>query len=106
MCHPIVQTEAPHGIHLVFHECNEWRDHNGCSIFDQSRKLIAKRFTSTGGHEHKSVIAFKDIGNDLLLIALKTVKAEVFLEVFVQYLANILHYLPHEKTGKTKDNII
>ena len=36
---------------------NEGRDNQSSAWFDQSRKAVAKRFASTGRHQHKDILS-------------------------------------------------
>ena len=49
-------TEVADHIHLVFHQGDQGRDHDGGPRFHQSRQLVAQRFATPRGHQHKSVV--------------------------------------------------
>ncbi len=46
------------GYRQVLHT-NEGRDDQGKAWFDQSWKAVAKRFASTGRHQHKDIVSWR-----------------------------------------------
>ena len=77
--------EAPDGIHLVLHEGNQGRNHDGRSFHDQGRQLVAERLAPAGGHEDKGVVSFREMADDGFLVSLKGVVTEESLQLFMQY---------------------
>ena len=107
MRHPVVQAETAHGIHLVFHQCNQGGYYNGRTLLDKGRQLVAEGLTTPGGHQDKCVTAGQDIsmnrfnaametgqdiGYNFFLVSLKSVKTKILLQIRVKYLSNILHH--------------
>ena len=59
------------GAHLIVHECNEGRDHNGDAqasiLTSNGGNLVAQAFAAASGHENQRVLAASDVFNDVLL---------------------------------------
>ena len=67
------------GIHLVFHQRDERRNHNSQSIAQQRRQLKAKRFPAARRHQRKHIAPGKCIAYDFLLQWPKFVVAKMLL---------------------------
>ena len=81
---PLMLTEVCDNIHLVFHQGDERRDHDGCSFHQQRWQLIAQRLTTTCRHEHERIIAIQQVLDNLLLVSLELVETKVFLQGLCQ----------------------
>ena len=77
--HAIVVARLAHGIHLIFHQGDEWRNHDGHSFHQKRWELVAQRFAASGGHQDKHVLAIKQGADDGLLVVFEGLKTEVFL---------------------------
>jgi hypothetical protein len=64
------------GIHLVFHQGDEGRYDQRDPGEDQGRKLIAERFSPSGGHNHQGIFSGEDGFEDLFLTGAKIAKPE------------------------------
>ena len=64
-------------IHLVLHQRNQRRHHQGHPRQAHRGQLVAQRLASPRGHQHQSVLSRQDVGNYLLLKGQKTVVAKV-----------------------------
>ena len=69
---------APHGIHLVFHQGDQRGDDDGRAGHQQSRQLVRQGFSSSGRHDDKSVVTGHQALDNLLLLTFEGVKTEVF----------------------------
>ncbi len=74
--HPVLDQRG----HLVLHQRDERRDHDGGAGAQQGRDLIAQRFAAAGGHQHQRVSAARHVLDDGLLGATKALKAKDFLQ--------------------------
>jgi hypothetical protein len=72
------------GAHLVVHERNERRDHQGRAVAGALARngghLVAQAFAPASGHEHQGVAAAKYVLDDLGLRAAKGIKAKDFAQ--------------------------
>lgn len=80
-------------IDLIFHQRDERRDDNSRSFHHQGWQLVAKRLTTAGRHKHKGVIAVQNILNDLFLVALELIEAEILLQTVVDFFAIAHNYI-------------
>ena len=78
--HPLLFAHAIDHIYLVFHECYQRRDHDGCALHDERGQLVAQRLATAGRHEHKGIVASKHILDDGLLVAFELIEAEILLQ--------------------------
>ena len=76
--------EGAHGVHLVFHECDQGRDDDGHAVHDHGRQLIAERFAAARGHQHERVVPGQHVPDHRLLIAFERGKTEMLLQFLVQ----------------------
>ena len=67
-------------VHLIFHQRDERRYHDGQPIAQQCRQLKTERLPAAGGHEHKHITPRERIVDDLLLQWPKLVVAEMSFE--------------------------
>ena len=79
MRHALLSRSIAHRIHLVFHQCNQRRNHDGGTVAYHGGQLVAKRLAATRRHNHKRIMPLQDTVNDSLLVALEIVKAENLL---------------------------
>ena len=68
------------GVHLIFHEGNERRNHNRKALAYQSRQLKTKRFAAARWHQHKHITPGQGIADDLTLQQSELIMAEMFFE--------------------------
>ena len=54
-------------IHLIFHQGDERRNHQGHAIEQERRQLVAQRFAAAGGHHHQGVFPLQNRLDDGLL---------------------------------------
>jgi len=80
MCDGVPLVVAADGIHLVFHQSDERRNHNGCSFHHQRRQLIAHGLTASCGHDDKCIISVQDALHHLLLLAFEFIESKKVLE--------------------------
>ena len=57
--------------HLVVHQRDQRRDHDGEPVEAQGRHLVAERLAAAGRHQHEPVAAGEDVADHLLLQAAK-----------------------------------
>ena len=69
-------TEFVQVINLVFHECDQRRNHKRDAFPRQRRQLIAQRLSASGRHDAKNVLAGHDKVDDLSLRGPEVVEAE------------------------------
>ena len=74
---PVVQ-----GIDLILHQRDQRADNDGHAVHHHGRKLVAKRFSPTGGHDNERVLTRENGRNDLLLPVKEGTEAEVTLQRF------------------------
>jgi len=67
-------------IHLVFHEGDERRNHDGQPVLREGRELEAKRFTAPGRQQRKDILARQRILDDFFLQRAERSKTEVLLQ--------------------------
>ena len=68
------------GRHLVAHEGDERRDHEGQALAGERRQLVAERLACTGGHDGENVLAGEHGAHDLLLSFAEGGEAEHVVE--------------------------
>jgi hypothetical protein len=68
------------GIHLVFHQCNQRRDHQTTAFRGHSRKLVAERFASACWHDNKRVLPSQDLFDNRFLTLAKAGVTKAFFE--------------------------
>jgi hypothetical protein len=54
-------------IHLILHESNEGRHHNGCAFELDGGKLVTQGLSRTGGHDGNHIAAGKNLFDQLAL---------------------------------------
>ena len=59
---------GPQAVDLIFHQGDERRNHDGESVKDQRRNLVAQRFTTAGRHQRKRIFLFKHRINNAFLL--------------------------------------
>ena len=70
------------GVDLVFHQGDEWGDHESKAVEGQGGQLVTEGLAAAGGQEDKAVSAGHDGGDDLFLAGQEGVVPEVgFQEV-------------------------
>ena len=79
MCHIIIGTHHAYSVNLILHQCYQRGYHNGRTLHEQSRQLIAQRLASSCGHQHKSILTLKHIPNDCFLVPFERIKTEIVL---------------------------
>ena len=84
MCQIIFFGIVLNSIDLVFHQSDERGNHNCSALHQQCRQLVAHRLTAACWHQHKSVIAIKQVLDDSLLVALESIEAKVILQRLLQ----------------------
>ena len=62
--------------HLVAHQRDQRRDHDGEPVAQQRRKLVAERFAAAGRHDRQHVAAVQNGGDDLGLAWPEGLEAE------------------------------
>ena len=67
-------------LHLVFHQRDEWCDHNTHPFEHQRRHLKTDALTTSRGHQPQGVATLTNALNNLTLDATKRVIAPVFLQ--------------------------
>ena len=70
---------GPETVHLVFHQGDEGRDHQGEPLEAQGRELVAQRLAAAGGHQHQGVALGEHFGDDLFLEGQEPVETEICL---------------------------
>ena len=75
---------GPQGVHLVLHQGDEGRDHQGQPARCQRRQLVAQRLAAAGGHYDQAVAAGQGVGDDGFLPGPEGVVAEMPLEEGVE----------------------
>ena len=100
MCDAVIVRQLTDGIHLVFHQSNQRRDHYGRAFANQRRQLIAERLAAASRHEDKGVLPIKQVTDDGFLVSLEGIEAEVMLQVFCQVNFGHLGGLKNEATYK------
>ena len=76
--------ESPDHIHLIFHQSDQRRDHNGCPRHHQSGQLEAQRLASARRHQDKRVLALQEIPYDSLLFPFEGIETEEFFQLGFQ----------------------
>src|SRR2546426_1898891 len=84
-----------HAGHLILHECDERRNHQGQPGQESSRQLIAERLTLPGRHDRHRIAPSQHSANDFLLAKPKLCKPELFAELSSQ----IIHGEVNQKEG-------
>ena len=74
---PFLFADAIHHVYLILHQRYERRNDYGSAFHDERRQLITQALPSAGRHQHKRVVASKQVLDDGLLVAFERVKAEV-----------------------------
>jgi hypothetical protein len=60
-------TTLSETIHLILHESNERRHHNGCAFESDGGELVAQGLSRTGGHDGNHIAAGKNLFDQLAL---------------------------------------
>ena len=84
MGHTLLARSIADGIHLVFHQRDEGRNHDGSTLANHSRELIAERFTAASGHDDKSILTIQNRLDDSFLVAFETIETKYFLQLCMQ----------------------
>jgi hypothetical protein len=71
-------------IDLIFHQRDEWADHNRHAWHEHRRKLEAERFSRARWHKREDVVLRHHSLNDLALKRTKRVESEIFFECVEQ----------------------
>ena len=66
--------------HLVLHQADQRRHHDGDARQKQRRHLIADGFARTGGHHRQYILPGKQAADDLLLPGAEAVVAKNFFQ--------------------------
>ncbi len=85
--------------HLVLHERNERRHHDGRAGEHERRHLVAHRLAAARGHEHQRVPAAGHVRHDLRLRAAEGVVAENVFEHALGACGQVGHLQEREKRG-------
>src|SRR5215475_11925300 len=67
-------------VHLIFHERDERRNHNGQAFAYQSRQLKTEGLATAGWHQHKHIAPGERIADDLTLQRPESVVPEMLFE--------------------------
>ena len=62
--------------HLIAHQRDQRRHHDGQAVAEKRRKLVAQRLAAAGRHDRQHVAALEDGGNDLGLAGPERLEAE------------------------------
>ena len=81
-----------HGPHLVLHQGDQGRDHQGDPIPGQGRNLVAQGFSRPGGHDPQGVPAFQDGPDQRLLPAPEGVVAEDVFQNLLWFHGCLLYF--------------
>ena len=82
--HAVVLRGLTDGVHLILHQGDERRDHDGRALHHKRRQLVAQTLAAARRHQHESVVAGEQVVDDGLLIAFEGVKAEVLPQCLVK----------------------
>ena len=82
MSYGILFAEATHGIDLILHQGDQWRDDHGRPLHQKGWELIAETLPSASRHEDKGIMTCEDTLDDLPLVPLELVEAKVLLKGF------------------------
>ena len=88
-------TQLAHGVDLILHERNQWRNHNAATGSRQSRDLIAQRFAAAGGHQHQGITATGNLINDIGLLTTEFTVAKHVSQLLQSLLAHGSPLLVH-----------
>jgi hypothetical protein len=69
-------AELPERRHLVLHQRDQRRHHDGDARPAQGRDLVAQRLAATGRHQHQRVTAGDQVADDLRLLAAEAIEPE------------------------------
>ena len=82
--------------HLIAHQRDQRRHHDGEPVAQQRRQLVAQRLAAAGRHDREHVAAVEDGGDDLGLAGPKGLEAESRAKLPVCTLAEIMAVrVPH-----------
>ena len=84
MGNTILFAQVAHGINLILHKGNKWRNNNGCSVHYKGGELVAEGLAAACGHKHKCVVASQQIADNSLLVSLECIKTKMDLKYFLQ----------------------
>ena len=73
-------STAPKLRHLVMHQRDEGRDHDGEALTQEGRQLIAQRLAAAGRHDGEHVLAVQHGAHDLFLAGPEGAEAEDGME--------------------------
>ena len=82
--HAVAARSIAHRVHLVLHQCNQGRDHDGRPFRNHRRKLVAEALAATRGHDDEGVEPVEQTAYDSLLVALEVVESEYFFQAGMQ----------------------
>ena len=88
MRHPVLLAQAVYHVDLVLHQRYQRRDDYRGAVHYQRRQLIAQRLSASRRHQNERVVACEKVAYYRFLIALESVKAEIFLQRF-----NKVHFI-------------
>jgi len=77
MGHIVIAAIAPYEVHLVLHEGDKGRNHNGAALTDHGGKLVTEAFTTSGRLDDKRIFAIKHIVDDGFLVSPEGIKAKI-----------------------------
>ena len=89
-------------VHLIFHERDERRDHNGHTVHYQGRQLIAQRLASARRHQHKCIAPRKQIADYSLLVTLECIETEILFQFCREIYSFATHICLCFHVNKTK----
>ena len=72
-----LDTVSTKRFHLILHQTDQGRYHNGSPWHREGRNLIANAFPATCRHQHQSVLSAHDVSDDFFLIWTERIIAEI-----------------------------
>jgi hypothetical protein len=91
------------GIHLVLHECEQGRHHDGGPPPGQGRQLVAQRLSCSCGHHHQGIRAFGDVLADGPLSRAKRRKAEAAAQDPLKVTKRNTVVRGHDRHGRSRE---
>ena len=89
----VAGNKPPDGVHLILHQGNQRRNHNGRTFHDKGGELVAQRFPASGRHQDESIVAVHKMRYDFFLISLECVETEEFLKFGMQFCRSYTHII-------------
>ena len=93
MGYRVVLAKATDSVYLIFHQRDEWADHQRAAVEHERRKLIAQALAPARRHDDKGVAALENREADILLFLFEFIEPEVVLEGLVKTFASGDHSL-------------